>query len=97
MNKVLSDIEKPEDAFWFCNGMVARNIYELITGIEGLTDVQFVYHVNTDNNKNDFAKWVKDTLRYPELADLLYKSKKKDEHLDILRRTVNELEDAIFQ
>jgi len=95
LNKILSDVEKPEEAFRFCNGMLARNIYELITGIEALTDAQFANHVNKE--KNDFAKWVMDVLKYAELADALSKSKNKQEHLDILRKAVNELEDAVFQ
>jgi hypothetical protein len=95
LNRILTDVEKPEEAFWFCNGTVARNIYELLAGIEGLRNADFAYHVN--EGKNDFANWIRGVLKYPELADALARSKDKEEHVYMLRRAIKMLEEAAFK
>ena len=94
VNKVLSDVQSHDQAFFFCDGTIARNIYELIDGIERLNSAGFVWHVNRE--KNDFANWIRNILKYPELADRLAKSKDQKEHIAIIRQAVETLESMAF-
>ncbi|MCG2718813.1 MAG: DUF5752 family protein [Nanoarchaeota archaeon] len=94
IKRILSDIKKPGQVFFFYTGQEARNLYELIEGIEELTDDEFVNYVNY--SKNDFSDWVRDALRYPELADHLQHLKHREEFLKVLKREVMMLEEALF-
>jgi len=91
--KVLSDVS-PHDAFWTCNGVVCRNIYELISNIEGLNEFSFKYHVNSDKKKNDFAVWIRDVLKDAVLAERLYAISEKDRYVDVIKERAKELESA---
>ena len=94
IKRILSDVQEPGKAFCFYTGKIAKNLYELIEGIEKLTDQGFVQHVNY--SKNDFAKWIRDVLKYPELADHLKHVKHREEFLKVLKREVMMLEEALF-
>lgn len=89
--KVLSDCA-PNFAFWTCHGSVIRNLYELACTIENLNDEGFIYHVNEDNNKNDFAKWILEVIKDKKLAKMLKKIRDKKEYANIIRARINELE-----
>ena len=91
--KVLSDC-KPSDAFWTCHGRIVRNIYELANTIESMDDSSFIYHVNDDHNKNDFAKWIKEVLDDSELARRLENVRYKKTYIEIIRDRIKELESA---
>ncbi|MBN2053259.1 hypothetical protein JW756_07175 [Candidatus Woesearchaeota archaeon] len=58
--RVLADVPQPHMAFWFTNGVIARNIYELVNAIEGCDKSVFEYHANSE--KNDFYNWILDVL-----------------------------------
>ena len=92
--KALSDCA-PDKAFWTCNGTVLRNIYELVDCIRGLNDSGFRYHVNKDNNKNDFADWVQFVLEDDELALSLSHIMEKDRYIDIIEQRIKQLEEAM--
>jgi len=89
--KVLADT-KSEDAFWFSDGVVVRNIHELIANIRSCGDKTFVYHVNTDNKKNDFAKWIRETLGDNELADKLQNIFNREKYIEIIEERIDQLE-----
>ena len=89
--KVLSDCN-PDAAFWLCHGTIIRNIYELANTIEAVSDLAFRYHVNDDNQKNDFAKWVREALGDNQLAEKLEKIRDKRDYVEIIRRRIKELE-----
>ena len=89
--KVLSDCP-PGKAFWTCHGSVVRNIYELVDFIRTHNEWVFRYHVNSDNNKNDFAKWIFEVLADEELAARLFKVLDKDRYVDIIEQRIHELE-----
>ena len=91
--KVLSDC-KPSDAFWVCTGEVVRNLYELARAVEAMGLDPFVYHVNDDNKKNDFARWIKEVLDDEELSRRLQKVKIKSMYAEIIRDRIAELESA---
>jgi len=89
--KVLSDC-RPDTVFWICNDSIIRNIYELANSIEGMNEGTFMYHVNDDHQKNDFAKWINEVLCDQELAKKLEKIRDKMEYLKVIRKRIQELE-----
>ena len=89
--KVLSDCP-PDKSFWTCLGTVIRNLYELANSIEAMNDSAFLYHVNEDNQKNDFAKWVAEVLDDAELSQRLEQVTDKQEYLETIRNRITELE-----
>jgi len=90
IRRILGNVGKPEEAFWCCNGTIATNIYELMDAIEDMREIDFVYHVNLQ--KNDFARWIRDVLRYDELADALEGVLEREEYLKILQEMILRLE-----
>lgn len=92
-SKVFSDCN-PENAFWACNGDILRNLYELLNHIKKTDEWTFKYHVNDDNQKNDFAKWVRDVFSDNKLADELESVKDKNRYIQILQRRIRQLEAA---
>jgi hypothetical protein len=89
--KVLSDC-RPDKAFWTCNGTIARNIYELVNAVRALNADAFKYHVNDDNNKNDFAKWIDEVLEDRILAKQLDRIRDKDKYLGVIEKRIKLLE-----
>ncbi|MFH1209877.1 MAG: DUF5752 family protein [archaeon] len=88
---VLADC-KPEFAFWMCNGNIERNVYELLSAIKASDDWVFKYHVNFDNHKNDFAKWIRDALGDKILADRLENILDKNRYIKVIERRIKQLE-----
>ncbi|MGV8162255.1 MAG: DUF5752 family protein [Candidatus Nanoarchaeia archaeon] len=91
--KTLADCP-PDKAFWMNNGVVCRNIYELVTNVTSMNEYAFKYHVNKDNKKNDFASWIRHVLGDDILAERLYAIKEKDLYADVLKERIKELESA---
>ena len=75
-------ISNPKKYFWLANGVVIRSLYELIDDLKVMDDGLFGTHVNP--RKNDFAKWINDSLKNEHLAERLNSSKSKKEMLEIL-------------
>ena len=65
-----------DKCFYICNGQVLKNLLELTDALEIMPNDVFIYHVN--EQKNDFANWIKDVLMEPLLADELCSIKEKD-------------------
>jgi hypothetical protein len=59
--------------FWVSNGAILANLNELYEALMNMDDETFAHHVN--NDKNDFAKWVDEALKDPELGKKLMKCK----------------------
>ena len=53
-------------AFHFCNGRDARNLKELLAGINSLSVEEYRHHVYFDHN--DFANWLLDIIGDDRLA-----------------------------
>ncbi len=69
--KLLSNV--PEDKiFWSHDGQVFRNLSELESGLNQMTEETYKYHVN--GAKNDFAIWVREVVGDDMLAKDLEKS-----------------------
>lgn len=88
--KILSDVPEPKLAFWFTNGVIAKNIYELVNTIETCDKSTFAYHVNAE--KNDFYNWILEVLGDYVLAKRLKKEKDQQKYAKKIRRRIKELE-----
>ena len=73
-------------AFWCVNGNVCRNIYELVEAIEAMSEEDFVYHVNEDHQKNDFAKWIGEVLGDSELMKKLWDELDQHRYIGKIRK-----------
>ena len=91
--RILSDAPQGLE-FWTCHGTIVRNIYELKNTIRGLNEYAFRYHVNEDNNKNDFADWIYDVIGDTVLARLLKNILNRDEYIHIIEERIKQLEEA---
>jgi hypothetical protein len=69
--------------FFFNNGKVAKNIKELYNHLKSIDNNTYNYHVN--QNKNDFALWIKDSLGYDKITGLIILTKSKDEFINLLK------------
>ena len=86
LSDILKDV-KPENCFWINNGLIVRNIYELVTALQNIDAKTFDYHVNKD--KNDFSEWVKGTLNDNELAEDLLKTTNRKKIIKRINRKRN--------
>ena len=73
-----------------CDGTEFNNILQLAMGIRHMKEEVFSHHVN--EQRNDFANWIKDCMGEQQLANELgkYKSKTSNELL-VLRHIANKL------
>lgn len=95
VNNILSNCRE-EFAFWTQNGRVINNIYKLAGAIESMDLYAFRYHVNTDNSKNDFSKWIDEVLGDEKLASKLRGVHDPDKYARIIRKRIKQLEDIKF-
>ena len=72
----------PDKILNLTNGMLVVNPRDLYAEIESMKDADFEKHVN--NDKNDFADWVKDAVGDAELGALLSETKEKSEILKLI-------------
>jgi hypothetical protein len=78
----------PEKYFMLCSGTAIKSIEELALMLDKITDEDFSFHVNEE--KNDFANWIKDVFGNKELADCIYPLKdKKESQIALLKHTVS--------
>ncbi|MFH1212134.1 MAG: DUF5752 family protein [Candidatus Woesearchaeota archaeon] len=83
----------PGKTFYTNKGHVVWSIYELVYNIENMDEYTFRYHVNADNNKNDFADWIRFVLEDKELAMALEGIIEKQKYIEIIRKRIKEAED----
>lgn len=73
--KYLSDAPA-EHCFWVSDGHILKNLSELAGSLSQMDDGTYSYHANKE--KNDFSKWVGDTIGDKKLANDLMSSKTRD-------------------
>ncbi len=77
-------------AFILRDGTKLRTLKELADALHVMDSGTFMHHVN--ENKNDFARWIKDVYKEYDLAKQLFQSESKDEHqIIVLKHLVNKL------
>lgn len=89
---VLTDVPGPQ-RFWTHSGTVICNIFDLARWLETCSEYDFRYHVNTDLEKNDFAKWIEEVIMDHKLARKLEGVLDKEEYLTIIRKRLERLTD----
>jgi len=72
--KRLGDVEKDKQ-FWCQDGHYLKNLQELETALEQMTEDTFRYHVN--ETKSDFSTWVNEVIGDDKLSRDLRKSATK--------------------
>ncbi|MCD6589689.1 hypothetical protein J7K74_00685 [Candidatus Woesearchaeota archaeon] len=82
LQRLKQEVSK-EKWFYCVNGEVYRNVFELREALEKMDEATYKYHAN--NEKNDFAEWIRNVFHDSELADMLI-GKDRDEALRILRQ-----------
>jgi hypothetical protein len=86
MNNLLRNLSQ-EKYFYLANGSVIRGLGELDMALQNIDDVTYDRHSN--NEKNDFANWIRDAVGDHELATKLRNGMpKKDMQIEVLRRIV---------
>lgn len=73
---------KPEEYFHMHNGIVLKNLHDLIDILEVIDDEAFNFHVKHD--KNDFSEWIRHVFKDNKLADKIRNAKTKIEMIEIL-------------
>lgn len=73
----------PDKVFYVCNGAVLNNIEQMLHELEKMDEGAFKHHVNED--KNDFANWLKDVFKEAELAEKIRKVMNKHHIVEIIR------------
>ena len=84
----LKDVPQ-ENNFRLVDGRVLRNLEELYSIVEDSGDDIFYYHVTTD--RNDFASWITDCIRYQELYNKLLPIKDRQSFLKVLDQEIESL------
>ncbi len=78
---------------WVFNGNIVKNLHDLVKSIKKQDDYTFRYHVNDENQKNDYAKWIIDVIGDRELGDrLLRASNDRGEFIETIKQRIRELE-----
>jgi hypothetical protein len=71
---LLADVPE-ENKFYLRSGKVLRNLKELSLEFHDMDDATFSHHVNAE--KNDFASWIKYTIKDDALANTIENLKDK--------------------
>ena len=79
-----------DKGFWFHNGAIVRNIYELAREINNCPDTVFSYHCNKDHD--DFANWIGGVIGDIWLSQKLRGIKDKKAYLNIINARIKYLE-----
>lgn len=73
---------KPEEYFRLRNGVLLKNMHDLVDMLEIMDETTFGHHVS--GRKNDFADWVKHVFADKMLGDRVRSSKSRAEMIDTL-------------
>lgn len=73
---------KPEEYFYMHNGVVIKNLHDLVDILEIIDEETFNFHVK--HTKNDFSDWIRHIFKDTILADKIKNTKTKMEMIEIL-------------
>jgi len=78
--KAVKTVNCPDDKVFFAvDGAIYRNYPELVSGLKRMDEGAFRFHVN--EQKNDFACWIKDVFHDAKLAASLKQDLSRDAYL----------------
>ncbi len=78
------------DAFYLANGQAVHTIKELLEVLRSMSPQDFLQHVN--NERNDFAAWIRGTHKHEKLADLVDRVRSKEILIHVLEAFTQEQE-----
>ncbi|MEM2121384.1 MAG: DUF5752 family protein [Candidatus Woesearchaeota archaeon] len=90
MNNILKVVEG-KDSF-FIDGKAIKSLQELVEELNIMDDDTFKKYVNEE--KNDFANWIRDVFQETELANKIFSIKERKEIINILRNEIERAEIA---
>jgi hypothetical protein len=90
--KTLVDVSE-EKAFWCYGGEVFKNLKELASALERMSEEAFQHHVT--EHKNDFSNWVRDVFGDTTLASQLRKATTKSSAASKVNARIKWLKDRI--
>lgn len=77
----------PEQYFILPDGRQIKSVEQLALMMDQIKDEDFSFHVNEE--KNDFANWIRDVFGKEDLADKLVELKcKKENQIELLKHSV---------
>jgi len=82
-----------EACFFVFEGGPICSLSDLVISLNTMPSSTYLYHANQE--KNDFANWVRNTLGDDQLADALKKSKNKTQATKICENRFKELKELI--
>ena len=89
--KYLSDAPS-EQCFWVNNGPILKNLDELASALQAISNEIYSHHVSKE--KNDFSAWVNNIIGDKKLANDLLSSKNKESALKKVMNRMNSLKKA---
>ena len=78
--------------FVFESGPIC-SLTDLVTSLKSMPGSTYLYHANQE--KNDFANWVRETLGDDQLADELQKAKNQDQAIRNSEKRFHELKELV--
>jgi hypothetical protein len=84
----------PDDKhFWCHDGRFLKNLKELENALTDMSDETFHYH--SDEEKNDFSKWIREVVGDEKLANDLSKAKSRVQTSQAIAQRISFLESKI--
>ncbi len=90
--KLFNDVA-PEHYFHMHNGVVIKNLHELIDALEIIDEDTFKHHVNAP--MDDFAGWIRNVIKDTNLADKVSKIKTREEMITLLETEPVQVEEIV--
>ena len=75
------------DKFYFSNGESAGSLREFFEKLKNIDEECFSHHVNEE--KNDFANWIRDCIGDKELGKRIEKLKDRKKIINLLEKKIN--------
>ncbi len=88
--KGIFDNVPEENYFYLANGLIVKNLGELLSALDMIDNETFEKHVNKE--KNDFADWVRDIYKAQKFSESLRKSNKIESMIKVIRKYFNDIE-----
>ncbi len=82
----MKSVSDPSHYFYARNGEVLKNLLELSTFLHNADDDSFDYHFNEE--KNDFATWVGDTMKKKALSNRMYRAKTREQMCEFVDKEI---------
>lgn len=84
INQWMEQEALPEQCFKLINGQELKNLNDLRKALNYITDNEFYHHVNQE--RNDFATWVREALKNQELYEKIINTHTKEELQELLKK-----------